>query len=355
MRYVSTKKHYEKLINIKDILPYQLQLWRWILKKHISFGETFTNPYRNDKHPDCYLKNTNGILRFIDFPDFYVHKLGWHNKGVIDFIMKVYGCDFKRALQLAYYEGLSDNLSLHTPIEFKKEKRESPFLIKQQYRNWNITDKQFWNGSTGITAKQLQKEQCYPISKYWCTDKTGIYRPNTPKTETYINHINSRQKIYQPKTRLFLTNFINEDIGGFKSFDSNDTIIITKNLKSYCCISNLGYNCRYTPNEGMYFEEMFINQINSQFKNIYLLFDNDIAGQAASKLLTNQWQQVSQRTINPIHFNEKFLEEHYYDPFGNKKTIKDAFDICKKYDLEKLDKELKQLLCNYLEKNELYY
>ena len=342
--YITNNRSYENLIDIKDILPFQLQIWRYVLSSHVTFSDTFCNPFRVDNNPDCYLSNTNKIIRLVDWADHYSHRNGHHGMSCIDAIRLKYSCGTKRALQIAYYEALNEN-TYNLPIYKPRPKRTFPFKIKPDYRNWKLTDKSFWNGTTDITSKQLEKEQCFPLKQFWYTDKKGIYKKSVPKTPTYINHIKDASKVYQPENRFWLTNFTNEHIGGFEKFKDNNTLIITKNLKSYLCIVNLGYNCRYTPNEGMYLHAKFLQDI-SKFKNIYILFDNDEAGIKASLKIANQFLQEIGKEVYPIHFNTDFLKEEYEDCFGNKKKVKDAFDICKKYNIDKLNKELEYELQN---------
>lgn len=341
MRF-TIQKPYESLINIKDIQPYQLQIWRWLLNQHINLGERFCNPFRVDQHPDCYLRDSNGILRLVDFPDFYAYGGNFHNKNCIDIIQIKYSCDFKRALQIAYYEALESNITNLPKYQPKKQKKKNPFSLKYQKRSWKLNDKKFWNGTTDITSYQLESEQCFPSKKFWYLNKKGIYVENKPKTETYVNHINDKLKLYQPKNRLFLTNFTNNEIGGFKNFNDSKLLILTKNLKSYLCISNLGYNCRYTPNEGMYLTEYHINYWDTLFDRIIILFDNDEAGIKTSKKLETQWLQVTgNNKAKSAYFNVK---AEYKDLYNNTKIVRDAFDICKWKDITNLNKQLCTIL-----------
>ena len=347
MKYNCKEKVYENLVNIKDILPYQLDIWRWLIKENIQIYDTFRNPGRSDNHPDCYLQEYNGILKLVDWADHYNYGNQLHGASCIDMIKIIYKCKFKKALQIAYYEALEDKIEYLTPTIYKPKSkiRVAEFKLKDIPRNWNNKDKLFWNGQTEITTKQLESELCHPTNVFWYTNPSGIYIKNKARTETYINLINDKKKLYQPETRFWLTNFTNREIGGFKKFEHEEyqpkVLFLTKNLKSYLCIINLGYNCRYTPNEGMYLNESIIHQWDKEFDYIFVLFDNDMAGLNASDKLANQWLQTTKNnTAIASHFPSQYLNEEYINSYNQKKVISDAFDISKKWGLKRLDQEL---------------
>lgn len=351
MDFNCNKKIYERIIDKKEIMPYQLDVWKWILKANVDLGDKFCNPFRSDKHGDCYLEEFKGIIRLVDWPDYHNYGATLHGSSCLDIIQKMHSCNFKEALQIAFYECLESKLQYLKPLTFVNKtnvNKSIGFFIEEETRNWSKKDLLFWTEKTGITVKDLEEEKCFPVKEFWYTSKQGRYVKDVPKTETYINLIDGKKKIYQPETRFWLTNFTNKHIGGYSEFyfeiGQPKILFLTKNLKSYLCIKNLVYNSRYTPNEGMLLEEDFINKINNQFDYVFILFDNDNAGIKASKKLEKQWFEVTNNNkAISCNFPTKYLEKTYINTFGQEKNVSDAFDICKKWGTDRLDIEINEI------------
>jgi len=103
-------------------------------------------------------------------------------------------------------------------------------------------------------------------------------------------------------------------------FKGNEVLILTKNLKSYLCLTNIGYDVRYLPSESTYIPEDFFKVLD-KFKEIWTLFDNDKAGIEHSKRIKNQLKDYN---VKIKMFN---ISGTYLDIFKNKKKITDAYDI----------------------------
>lgn len=342
MNYGSKRKSYENVIQLSDILSYQLDIWQWILGFYVNLGDKFSNPFRIDTNPDCFLEDYNGTIKLIDFGDYYNGTRDFHNKAISDIIQWKFNCSYKEALQIAFYEALKDKIL--TPRTYTKKKKQSEFKIISEYRNWGKLDRKFWNGSTGITSNQLESEQCFATKFYWYTNREGKYIKVKPKSPVFENTINNRKKLYGPKDRLFLTNFKATDIGGFKEYNDKKTLWFVSNLKSTLCMHNIDENCHYFPNEGLFLDTEFIKYLDKEFDHVNFLLDNNEPGLNASKKLQYQWLKVTGNTKGQAkNFDTSYYEKTYTNAFNQQKRVEDPYDVCKKWSLERLSKEINKL------------
>jgi len=249
-----------------------------------------------------------------------------HQCNAIKAIMIEKGLTYGKALEF-----IKDNVGISKNVVRKIiKKSKGSFVIKYTRRDWLDIDKQYWCVG-GITTYQLEMEQCYPVLEYWCgADELNYKRCTIP---VYANHIKDRIKLYGPKNRLFLTNIPNY-IGGNSMFKGNDVLILTKNLKSYLCLTNIGYDVRYLPSESTYIPEDFFKVLD-KFKEIWTLFDNDKAGEQHGLRIKKQLRNYNVK-------NKMFkISGTYLDLFKNEKKITDAYDII--YSGRNLEEEMKFL------------
>jgi hypothetical protein len=342
MKYTA-EKSYENIISLEEILPYQLDVFQWLLGYHVNTNMKFANTLRTDNNPDCWLEESYGYLRLIDFGNLYNGNKEYHSKNCIDLVRLKYNCDFKKALQIIFYDCLSKKHNLK-PKSFTNKKRESPFQLIGEYKKWDNTDKAFWNGTTGITKQQLELEDCHSLKYLWFTDKNGYFQKVTIKSPTYMNHINDRSKSYTPEHRRFLTNFKATDIGGFKPYNDSKDVWFVSNLKSSLCMNNIDENCHYFPNEGLFLDENYIKDLDTHFNNVYFLLDNNEAGLKASKKLEEQWFRITNNGKGQAkNFPTQYYEETYKNIFNQNKSVEDPYDVCKKWDLDRLFNEVQKL------------
>ena len=89
-----------EFINYKDILNSvdQMQVWSWLLNKHIEPGEFITNDLREDNHAGCWIEDNGLYARIKD----YARQDEFHNLNIFDATMLKYNCDLQAACQLIY-------------------------------------------------------------------------------------------------------------------------------------------------------------------------------------------------------------------------------------------------------------
>lgn len=308
---------------------YQVEIWGNILGRRIEPNKRFKNPLRIDKSAGAILKYKDGFLFLLDTPSEY------HGLHCFSVLCKIYNCSYYESFYKAY-ELLKGNTLIKKDKKVKKIK-SVPTLIKIIKDKWNSKDKDFW-GIGNITSLQLIKEECFPTLKYWVSKEGLPYEMYIPKIRVYANFLRNKVKLYGPEKRLFITNFTRECIGGLSPYKNKELLIVTVNFKSYLCLINLGYNCRYVPSEGIILPEWFVKECK-EFDMIVFLMDNDQAGKNYIKKLEELY--VKEFKCKGVHFD---IEGNYTDAFGNIKPLSDPYDITFKYDLKELNNQLKRIL-----------
>ena len=331
--------YYENTIKKEQILNYQLELWCSLLGFTIKVGEKFCNPWRLDNHPHVFLKyNNDGILLMWDNGDYR-----YKGVSVFEIGKKNYNCTYKRFLQIAYYDilknyNIPEQKFFNTTI--KKKAYPNKFVIKTKSRAWNETDKKLWCIG-GITLDILNKEKILPIQTYWTRDlksNRGILRLFRCTRPTYALHIKDKVKIIQPAWEGEKSNFITNieyELGGLKKFTNTDTLYITKSIKDYLVLIQLGINVRYVPSETYPITTTLIN-LCSSFKKVIFIYDNDKTGINSLEILKEKWGKLDRLK------NTELVTYHLPIKLLTTQKIKDPFDMVKKRRLNGLKIRLKK-------------
>lgn len=106
--------------------------------------------------------------------------------------------------------------------------------------------------------------------------------------------VNSEYKIYKPLTNnkkdKWLSTFDYRCIFGFSQLDySLDTIIISKSSKDVLVWRLLGYNAISLPTESSRLWKEFVDYLNSKFKYVICILDNDKAGYTSMENYKELW------------------------------------------------------------------
>ena len=321
-----------------------------IFEEPILIGKekaTYIAPYRKDNNPDCYFREYNGIIYFIDFADIR------GNKDCIQLLKVTYNLSYFETLQYInnYFKlGLGDNDN--KVKEVIRQNNASSKIINTDFnvkitieflpRMFNQKDKHFWS-KYEISKDNLIKDKVIPVD---------IYRFNTRKnkhysvrpfdiTYAYTDFNDSKVKIYRPygdKMQKWLTNCSQDDVGNLDSLpDKGDFLIITKSYKDCRVLRNQNISSIWFQNEGMLPNEKIIKNLTKRFKNIMIWFDNDSTGLGSGKVVTEY--------INSINSNKARLM--FLPPILLKDGIKDPSDL--------IHKKGKKELLTFLEQNNIFY
>lgn len=268
--------------------------------------EKVLSPFREDNTPKCYFEyDFKGVLRFKDFA----------NPEIINGI-KMFNISCFDAVQI-YFElsNLQETLkyiskhihSKSTNIKIpKKVKKEVQILCKTS--DFKSYDKKFWKPYR-ISKFNLVEDGIYPIEAFKMKLSNGKefmkFYEHWPAYVITDPTWESRVKVYIPgvekgEKSQFFTNCKANDVGGISKLNKNkQKLIITKSYKDYRVIKNLGFECIYFQNEGMFPEDYILKSLDT-FEEKIIFFDNDDTGMRASKKLKEKLLSLNMTNVKTV-------------------------------------------------------
>ena len=245
----------------------------------------FTSPscIRIDHKPTCaFYKNKAGVVMFKDFfgPSFdfigcvqYLHKCSFYEA------LKIIANDFN----IIPDDSLQKNLPKieYTYTELKITERARILVEIQPFSEKELN---WWN-SFGISLNTLKKFKVYSIKSIFLN---GNYFGSSSETSPIFGYYggedidgNSLWRLYKPtkRTNRFLSNWPANLIQGVKQLPKQgDCLIITKSLKDVMVLREFGFNAISPNSETVMITDSQYRKMKNKFKNIILLYDNDLAG-----------------------------------------------------------------------------
>ncbi len=109
--------------------------------------------------------------------------------------------------------------------------------------------------------------------------------------------------------------------------DGGDYLVITKSLKDVMCLYEFGIPAIAPCSENLFLTEAQYNKVKSKFKNIYLLYDNDLPGVRATNKIHKQYPELKCLLLNR---NDAKDFSDYRKKFGYAKTL-ELVNKAKKY------------------------
>lgn len=282
----------------------QMQVWQSLLGVSVNLNSKIVNTLRHDTKPGCWLYKHEHVILLADFAD-----PRFHGITCVTAVMIKYHCTYTRALEIIKQDFSYTNQKL---ILSKKVTKEFKFQLAFNKGVWNQRHKDYWS-EYGISKQQLESNNCYPVSSYTfnthsCPDflqKVKVY------DETTAIVVDNKIKIYKPNSHFkFLSNFTENTIGGSNII--TDTVIITKSIKDYMVLDNLGYSSRFIHSETSNPDLLrFI-----KYPKVYVLMDNDETGIKASQRLSSNNHFVS------ISIPEGYPKDisDFYKTYGHTET-----------------------------------
>lgn len=107
-----------------------------------------------------------------------------------------------------------------------------------------------------------------------------------PRGLAFAYQIGKYYKIYQPYSEKykFTTSFPREYVEGMLQLKYNsDTLIITKSLKDVMCLREVGFEAIAPKSENTPIMPHTLEKLESKYRKIYVLFDNDNAGKIGAE------------------------------------------------------------------------
>lgn len=306
------------LARVSEVTVFELVFDDVILDKK----KLYRAPYREDNSPKCYFEEgRNGRLHFVDFAD--PNRIRKDCFGLIEACYSLSKLDALRYIDQQLGLGISNGEKIvATKVVAEPTVRVEELTQRKHIdfapRPFDSRDRGFWYDQYGITRENLKDDGVYPTSYYRFEAKDGkMYdvRPNDI-CYTYTDFTDRKMKIYRPmgsSEQKWLTNCSQNDIGGVSHIDyTKDYIVITKSYKDYRVLKNAGLNVIWFQNEGMIPDKEVLEKYKILlFKTIYIWFDNDQTGLAASskvrdRLLEYYKYLVIVCVVIPIPLRQQF-------------------------------------------------
>jgi len=244
----------------------------------------FVSPLRRDKNPTCaFYRNKNGDLIFKDFGSSFCGNF-------ISVVMEKFQCSFAKALQIIGNDfGIihQKNLEINPPkLEYtgsKLEERKSA-IIQVEVRDFQDYELSWWK-SYGISKETLKKFNVYSCKNVFLNG--NLFHLESQNQHIYGYYGGTKNGIEQWRIYFagrnkykFLSNWSSLKIQGASQLpkDGGEYLVITKSLKDCMTLYELGVTAIAPNSENIFVTDNQYEKLKNKFKNILVLYDNDLAG-----------------------------------------------------------------------------
>lgn len=294
----------------------------------------YRNPLRKDNKPTCsFYRNKSGELIFKDFS-------GVFYGNFISVVMFKYSCTYHQALRIIANDfGLiHDNkiprnkgkLNVNAPV-FRDD---GAAIIQVEIKDFSKSEIEWWS-DYGVTDKILKKFHVFSCKNVFLNG--NVISTSSDHCPIYGYYGGKKEgielwRIYFPKRKSyrFLSNWDSKKIQGIKQLpNEGKLLVITKSLKDVMCLYSLGIPAIAPNSETLFIPEALYVELKDRFKNIVVLYDNDLAGIANMRKIRDKYK-VKCLWI-PRSYEAKDISD-FHKKYGRKKTlelIKRAIELLK--------------------------
>lgn len=294
----------------------------------------YRNPLRKDNKPTCsFYRNKSGELIFKDFS-------GVFYGNFISVVMFKYSCTYHQALRIIANDfGLiHDNkipknkgkLNVNAPV-FRDD---GAAIIQVEIKDFSKSEIEWWS-DYGVTDKILKKFHVFSCKNVFLNG--NVISTSSDHCPIYGYYGGKKEgielwRIYFPKRKSyrFLSNWDSKKIQGIKQLpNEGKLLVITKSLKDVMCLYSLGIPAIAPNSETLFIPEALYVELKNRFKNIVVLYDNDLAGIANMRKIRDKYK-VKCLWI-PRSYEAKDISD-FHKKYGRKKTlelIKRAIELLK--------------------------
>ena len=294
----------------------------------------YRNPLRKDNKPTCsFYRNKSGELIFKDFS-------GVFYGNFISVVMFKYSCTYHQALRIIANDfGLiHDNkiprnkgkLNVNAPV-FRDD---GAAIIQVEIKDFSKSEIEWWS-DYGVTDKILKKFHVFSCKNVFLNG--NVISTSSDHCPIYGYYGGKKEgielwRIYFPKRKSyrFLSNWDSKKIQGIKQLpNEGKLLVITKSLKDVMCLYSLGIPAIAPNSETLFIPEALYVELKDRFKNIVVLYDNDLAGIANMRKIRDKYK-VKCLWI-PRSYEAKDISD-FHKKYGRKKTlelIKQAIELLK--------------------------
>lgn len=285
----------------------QMAVWRDILNPSISLYQLTTNPFRPDSHPNCYLRDYNGLILFTDFayPKYSKYTC-------IHAVADIYQCSLNEAALYVHniYNLHAGTLhSAHPRQQTKLSNVKAPSskgqihfepFTKNGKAVYTELDKEYWQ-KRFVSSEQLRRLNVFSVKQFWVNAQ-----PIHPVHPTYAYYFpqTAHVKLYTPATKKFFGTVTTEDV--WKISRNSNVCVITKSAKDLLVLENIlpDYDIHSFQSEAVVPD---LSEYNN-YDRVIILYDNDATGIEKSKNLRQLMPIAVDFTISP-HLGVKDPDE----------------------------------------------
>jgi len=284
----------------------------------------FCSKLRQDRRPTVGLyRNRRGRLIIKDFGSNF-------SGDCFTYVMALFNVSYYMALQIIANDfGIINRTDLSkNPPKLKytgntiEEKKTAKIQI--QTREFNQIELNWWL-RYGISKETLSKFKVYPVDAIWLNDNLFFQNLSHRYVFGYYGGVKDdieQWRIYWPgNTKYkFISNWKSTKIQGAHMIpkQGGDYLIVTKSLKDVMCLYEFGIPAIAPCSENLFLTDNQYKLLKSKFKQIALLYDNDIPGLEAAKRIKKNYPDVKIMII-PRHLAKDISD--FRKAFGYKKTL----------------------------------
>ena len=269
----------------------------------LSLNSRYKSPFRPDKTPRCSFTtayNRKGYI-FRDFVDCKYYDIF----QVVSIV-----------LQLNFYDAvmlIAEDEELYTDeIPEYHEIKRSPYrdLEQMEYSTFDHFPDRDYFLSGGITLKTLEEFGVAP-AKYvkYKHELQAWHRKNPLYLYKFDDNYSQTYRPFAKADCKFRSNVPSSKIVGLNKINkipSKETIILTKSYKDVMVLHECGYPAITAIGEGITPNRELMQFLNLEYKNFFILYDNDATGVRRSQAIKQEFD-----FLTPI-----FMPEETKDPFG---------------------------------------
>lgn len=218
------------------------------------------------------------------YKDFSTDKGG----DCIDLVQQIHGIDTRLNTMHKIVRDYNDFV-LHNNggYDLQVFKQYNKYKVdRYEIRQWNTLDKSYWS-KYGIGSKMLEHYNIKPLSTYTMfKEEDGIYKVLNIEGSNiygYFKKDGTLVKIYQPKVQKKKFLKVKDYIQGSEQLSGKDFLVIVSSLKDGMCLKKIYPTIDFIApdSENTMIKKEYLDNIKTNYKRCYILFDNDEAGQKA--------------------------------------------------------------------------
>lgn len=285
----------------------------------------FKNPLRKDNNPTAsFYRNNKRVLIFKDFR-------GDFHGDVFAVVMEKFNCSFYTALQI-----IANDFGIINRNDFKKNKPKLEYTdskfetsksatIQVEIRPFQEYELIWWK-RFGISESTLKKFKVYSCKNIFLNG--NLFHIECPKQLIFgyyggIKDGVEQWRCYHPtkKKYKFISNWKSTQIQGANMLpkEGGNTLVITKSLKDCMLLYEFGITAIAPCSENLFVSQKQFEKLKNKFKNIFLFYDNDLAGITNMNKIRKEYPGLIV-TFIPRHLEAKDISDFYYK-YGKKRTI----------------------------------